>query len=1266
MFALNGDHIAKLDDTDLRSLVFRLCEAELRRLQLPTSAVTAGGNQNAADGGVDVRVELTGVDGRLDFIPRPLTGFQVKRSDMPPSKITPEMRPAGRLRESIQALLAAGGAYVIVSSQGSAADSALQDRRDAMVRAATDCLNVGGARLEFYDRDRLANWVNNYPGVALWVRERIGEPLSEWHGYGNWSADLPDCDYLHNDTGRVHCRGTGSNGLVSVTQAIVAMRAAVARPGGVVRLVGLSGTGKTRLVQALFDARIGTDALDRSIVAYTDQGREPDPPARDMLRRLGANAQRAIVVVDNCNPDMHRALTQIVREHSAALSLITVEHDVAADDEPEETQVFELIAASDDVLVGIVQRHAPFVSFADQTRIAEFSGGNSRVALALAATLKRGGSLGVLNDTALLKRLFGQDTANGDALMRAAEACSLFYSFDGETLDGTAAELPLLAEIADISPRQLYRHIVELQRRNLVQRRGRWRAVLPQAVANRLAQQALRNTPFDPIEKVLTRPEHNRLLRSFSRRLGFLHGSEEACAIANRWMKDSRWLADLSTLGAEGIAMFHNIAPLVPERVLTTIEAATRADQRRAFLRPDAPEHARWLALLRSLAFEPSLFDRAAWILVRIAATESADQGSGPARDAFLGLFRICLSGTHAPVEQRVEFIRALLAASDPSLPGYGIEALDEMLKTSHFAFSHSTGFGARSRDFGWAPVSDVDIQRWYRSALAVMDELIAPASMLRDKARAILARHFRQLWHDAGVQPELERIAQTAATQDGWFAGWIAIRLTLQSDSQAMPSEQREHLGALERALRPQGLIQIVRAYVLSRNYRHLDLIEQDNQTPHKAPTEATLLERLARVLEGIAKELVAEPDVFRVLLADLLQSGPGQHWVFGRALALATHDVQTMWRQMRDVLLSIAESQRNVALLCGFVNAAAPREPAAVGALLNAAVTDPLLAPYFPLLQSACLLDEPAVRRLLAATEAGIAPAWTYSELALGRASDCIAPSSYEQLLLRIAGLPDGMTVAVRLLSMRLHSSDRGQALVDQPTLALGRALLGMFTFQVNDDDIDYHLSKIAEICLSGHEASACAVALARNYLMAVRNGQTWAWRFDELICALFRLQPVAALDVLLGAGNTQDGSLVNLCALRGTSAVNCADPQSLLSWARVAPADRIPKLAGEIEVITMRSDGEPDWSALASALLSMAPNRQAVLDQFSRRLHPRAWSGSLADALRPCRTMLSRLARQADPLVADWARRQEEALAARIKQDDELDRQSDERFE
>jgi hypothetical protein len=139
MLEITGDHVALLSDEDLRALVGLLCEAELRAAGMSAASVTWGGDQNASDGGVDVRVELPSGKAIDGFIPRPNTGFQVKATDMPPGEIWDEMRPNDVLRASIVRLAEQSGAYIIVSSQGSVADTALRNRRKKCARLWPGC-----------------------------------------------------------------------------------------------------------------------------------------------------------------------------------------------------------------------------------------------------------------------------------------------------------------------------------------------------------------------------------------------------------------------------------------------------------------------------------------------------------------------------------------------------------------------------------------------------------------------------------------------------------------------------------------------------------------------------------------------------------------------------------------------------------------------------------------------------------------------------------------------------------------------------------------------------------------------------------------------------------------------------------------------------------------------------------------------------------------------------------------------------------------------
>jgi hypothetical protein len=230
---------------------------------------------------------------------------------------------------------------------------------------------------------------------------------------------------------------------------------------------------------------------------------------------------------------------------ASTVSVLTVEYDVR-DDQPEGTQVVTLDASSPELIEKLVQRRYPHLSQVDARTIADASGGNARIAIALAETVEHSDTIAGLSNDELFQRLFRQRQDPNNALLLAAQACSLVYSFQGEALAGEEAEFPLLAPLAGQTAAETYRHVGELLRRELVQQRGVWRAVLPHAIANRLATRALEDTPFDLINQQLIDGGTERLARSFSRRLSFLHDHPRAVAIVERWLADGLWRADCS------------------------------------------------------------------------------------------------------------------------------------------------------------------------------------------------------------------------------------------------------------------------------------------------------------------------------------------------------------------------------------------------------------------------------------------------------------------------------------------------------------------------------------------------------------------------------------------------------------------------------------------------------------------------------------------------------------------------------------------------
>jgi ATP-dependent Clp protease ATP-binding subunit ClpA len=171
------------------------------------------------------------------------------------------MRPKadGALRAVIADLAKASGAYIIVSGSASTSDVALTNRRTAMAEAVSKCCDSSKLMLDFYDRSRIATWVREHAGLVTWVRSKIGKAIPGWRAYESWSyrPEGADATYLVDTTARIRTGDEDEGDGISATEGINKMRDILRVPGHVVRLVGLSGVGKTRLVEALFELAVG-------------------------------------------------------------------------------------------------------------------------------------------------------------------------------------------------------------------------------------------------------------------------------------------------------------------------------------------------------------------------------------------------------------------------------------------------------------------------------------------------------------------------------------------------------------------------------------------------------------------------------------------------------------------------------------------------------------------------------------------------------------------------------------------------------------------------------------------------------------------------------------------------------------------------------------------------------------------------------------------------------------------------------------------------
>ena len=238
-----------------------------------------------------------------------------------------------------------------------------------------------------------------------------------------------------------------------------------------------------------------------------------------------------------------------------------------------------------------------------------------------------------------------------------------------------------MAAVVGKDARALYPDIAELKRRDLVQQRGVWRALLPHAIANRLAAMALENIPRKDFDELIDNASP-RLLKSISRRLGYLHTSPAAQVIVKRWLADDGLLGRIEHLDETGRAMLKNVAPVDPTEVVDAIERAVlRTCQAGKTLVGED-----FRILLVALAYDARLFDRCVALILDLIEGEEPGPYANQVRNSFAHFFYLFLSGTHATVEQRCRVIDNLLKSTSTVRRELGFKSLEAILQTSHLS----------------------------------------------------------------------------------------------------------------------------------------------------------------------------------------------------------------------------------------------------------------------------------------------------------------------------------------------------------------------------------------------------------------------------------------------------------------------------------------------------------------------------------------------------------------------------------------------------
>lgn len=1183
--------IAELNDDDLRELIGKLCEATLNKYNIDTMCVSYGGNQNEPDGGVDIRIKSAESFNEDWAIPRNNTIIQVKKPSMPNSAIKKEMtNKDGSIKESIKELVELSGAYIIVSSKESLADTRKNERISCMRKILSKIDKRQKVKVEFYDSKRIAIWVKQFPALIMWVNEKVNKRTSGWNTYYNWS-NPNECekDFIIDEKIFLHKNNFSKDNQISILNGINEIRNLLLKEKNVVRLAGLSGVGKTRLAQALFDKSIGENSLNKEKVIYCDIGKSPNPVPITFIQELIALQEYVIVIIDNCEKELHNKLAEFVCASNSRVSMLTIEYDVKEDINIESYNYY-LDTSSDETIRKLLKRDFDYIEDNNIETIVSCSDGNFRIARYLAKTIDKNESIGTLKSEDLFKRLFFQNNIEDTDLLYTGRICSAFISFNIEYDDKNYNnEINIMGRIINKNSIDLIRNIKELNNRQIIQNRGNMRAVLPHAIANRLADEFLSAIPVDFFINEIKNSK--RLELSFFRRLKFRHDKEYSIKIAELHLEQ----IDFLNIDKHEMAILDCIKVISPEKILYKLE---QIDIREFFTRNNNFYY-EWSRILLYIAYDSKLFFRATMLIVEFAKSEKVGENYNSIRDILYKLFHIMLSGTHAPIEERLKIIDLLIYDSCEISNELALKLIDELLETGGFIGQIVGENTSRKRDYGYLPKTNQEFRNWYITILEYCNRLIKN-NIFKDRIKEIIANNFRNL-SSVGLYYDLERIVEDVLKGESWPQIWISIGVIKHFDIEKVPDEMLEKMNNLQEKCFPKTIDDKIIVFLSKGRhvYWELDDITENNKKSYEMVKQLGI--EIRNNPKELKKNLLKINNFCYLYRIDAFTEG-------------LFEEKNNHFEIIYFLLDNINEENKEVFLRMISTYIALLNEKAEANQILDEILNDNNYKLYYPRIQFGYQLKDIDVIRVKKALSMGIASIHDYDRMEF--ALDNVSISKIIEIFKLFPKNNESDNLIISILH-HLYWSNKKNEDLDKYARDFITNLDYTNRNHLNDH-LNYEIGQIVEKCFLGINDKKQVIKILDIFIniMDVKGGSYYEYKY--ILEPLIKLYPTEFLEKLLSNNEIEQYKIRYFVKGFGhhENAINLIEDEVLIKW--VKENDKAYELSNVINPIRNKN-GVYIWTDTSKYLIENYINNKKIIENIMNGIYPNSWSDKYSSVLK-----------------------------------------------
>lgn len=934
-FEVQGRELENLRPEQLHELLRRLLSVEAQANGIPLDGIHVSGNVAAPDGGEDGRISWRDGPERTGFLPSRLCQFQLKAGGIAPKRARREVLARGGVKRMVRSVLGQGGHYILLCARRYTRQE-IERRETAIHEALREAgLPVPAERISFRDADMIAQWVNAHPSVALWVREKVGLPrvgrFASWH---HWRSRSKHAVPWVEDPRLRELRS--------------AIRERVTRSGRSLRVVGLSGVGKSRLcLEAL--GGVGDDPAARrplrDLVMYAVQSEVPDGTLPGIVERLADSGARAVVVVDDCDPESHDALVGLVRRAGSEVSLLTIDDEVPSEFAVGTVRIDEAPAS---VVETIVEHVAGTLSPLDRHRLARMSAGFPAIAVQVGGETGAAQLVDPRRGQLVDRFVVGRAQRDVDVLLRSAMLLSAFRLVrvdpmgtgwlnpsQAETTEDRLA--PIAAIGRNLTWEDLYAATQQLAQRGVFKRRGGLGAIQPRPIAVRLAKRQWREWDPGKWDRVLTGDLGPGLAPLAAARLAHLGGTGIATEVVKHVCREGGPL-DAGTIDGNRAEILAYLAEVDARVVAECIEHLL--DCHLDPLHLDGNVRHSLLRALSIIAFPSSTFPVGARLMLRLLGAGDGTDDEHVARP-FTALFPAMAGATEADGKRRLRVLDEVSATSDATRTMQVVRALaagcDPVGQSSAIGPEVQ---GSRKTLNRWHPATTTDLTEYVGGCISRLAGLASRNDEVGVMCREELGGSIASLIHRGFIGPVEDAIRRVTGTGQRWTLALRQLHGVLVHFPGSIDEVTTARVRSLIDRLSPTDLYDRLRALVT------------EPPMPHQWMTESPS-EHLAEVgaeIDALSDELLRAPEALHELLPGLSRGKHLHVGELGESIARRAACPLDWLDPIIEAVGHAPEARRNHALFVGFVAGLADRHRAEAEAVKLRVIESPALAPAFP----------------------------------------------------------------------------------------------------------------------------------------------------------------------------------------------------------------------------------------------------------------------------------------------------------------------------